>query len=73
MKKLNLNLGSLKDTLSKEQMKKVSGGYDGITCSFSVGAMQYSYNCGDYSVASICEMECISAAIQLGGNGCSCS
>jgi hypothetical protein len=28
MKKLNLQLGSIKEMLTKEQMKKVSGGYD---------------------------------------------
>ena len=28
MKKLNLQLGSIKDLLSKDQMKKVTGGYD---------------------------------------------
>jgi len=29
MKKLNLQLGSIKEMLTKEQMKKVAGGYDG--------------------------------------------
>ena len=29
MKKLNLQLGSIKEMLTKEQMKKVSGGYEG--------------------------------------------
>lgn len=28
MKKLNLQLGSIKEMLTKEQMKKVAGGYD---------------------------------------------
>jgi len=32
MKKLNLQLGSIKEMLTKEQMKKVSGGYDGGGC-----------------------------------------
>jgi len=30
MKKLNLQLGSIKEMLTKEQMKKVAGGYGGI-------------------------------------------
>lgn len=32
MKKLNLQLGSIKEMLTKEQMKKVSGGYVGTRC-----------------------------------------
>ena len=31
MKKLNLQLGSIKEMLTKEQMKKITGGY-GTTC-----------------------------------------
>lgn len=29
MKKLNLQLGSIKEMLTKEAMKKITGGYDG--------------------------------------------
>lgn len=32
MKKLNLQLGSIKEMLTKEQMKKITGGYDPTTC-----------------------------------------
>jgi len=51
MKKLNLQLGSIKEMLTKEQMKKVAGGYDGgdgcggavddpcveVTCYYTMG------------------------------------
>lgn len=30
MKRLNLQLGSIKEMLTKEQMKRVAGGYDGL-------------------------------------------
>ena len=32
MKKLKLNLGGVKETLTREQMKKISGGYDVKSC-----------------------------------------
>lgn len=32
MKKLNLQLGNIKEMLTREQMKKVSGGYDPGDC-----------------------------------------
>jgi len=33
MKKLKLKLDGIKEMLTKEQMKKISGGYDNGTCS----------------------------------------
>jgi len=38
MKKLNLQLGSIKEMLTKEQMKKVNGGYLCGNCIGSVGS-----------------------------------
>jgi len=34
MKKLNLQLGSIKEMLTKEQMKKVAGGYGGCDAGY---------------------------------------
>lgn len=44
MKKLNLQLGSIKEMLTKEQMKKISGGYG--EC--------YNGACMDVTVQCIC-------------------
>lgn len=38
MKKLNLQLGNIKEMLTKEQMKKISGGYNDLYC--------FDFTCG---------------------------
>ena len=45
MKKLKLNLASVKEMLTKEQMKKISGGY-GTPCDYA-GNPIYEYYCCD--------------------------
>lgn len=46
MKKLNLQLGSIKEMLTKEQMKKVAGGYTGCTADCWDGS-RINYDGGD--------------------------
>jgi len=58
MKKLNLQLGSIKEMLTKEQMKKVAGGYG---C--------YTGNCMDVTVDCICTDQ---SSFQCTFNSCDC-
>ena len=53
MKKLNLQLGSIKEMLTKEQMKKVVGGYDG-NCAVSIplGTPQCGFSADKWCVFS---------------------
>ena len=47
MKKLNLKLGGIKEILSREQMKKITGGYDNPNCEGTSGT--YDWYCCDTS------------------------
>ena len=65
MKKLNLQLGSIKEMLTKEQMKKVSGGYDDCD-SFS--------GCGnDHSTSHLYCCGLGGDPVDLGDTTCNCA
>ena len=52
MKKLKLKLDGMKEMLTKEQMKKISGGYSGpvLECCFAQWC-----NGGGYSTGNVCD------------------
>jgi natural product precursor len=76
MKKLNLQLGSIKEMLTKEQMKKVAGGYDwNIQCKVinETGTHFYvcdTWNYSDVSDVITAESDCDNLCEDQYGTGC---
>lgn len=76
MKKLNLQLGSIKEMLTKEEMKKITGGYSTggggggwgashgtIVCS----GINFKYVCTSSPDPGGCTTECMAASIDCVG------
>jgi hypothetical protein len=82
MKKLNLQLGSIKEMLTKEQMKNIDGGYApccclNVRCTWFLGDTQVGYVCSmnscdfneDYQAT---QQACLVEANAIAGGGASC-
>ena len=60
MKKLDLKLGSIKELLSKEQMKKVVGGYYTTACNCMKNGVLIGYEEEDCDAIPTCDDQCVS-------------
>jgi hypothetical protein len=68
MKKLKLQFGGIKEMLTKEQMKKISGGDDPYSCYALDASGNHTGDAMGYPGANCCEAQGIADAVAWGSS-----